>query len=237
MPHRLIYVARGSCLKDIARTMTSHPFLDYVAPINCTKCPRLSAYLKQSNTDNPDWHNAPVPSFGSIDSSILILGLAPGLRGANRTGRPFTGDFAGDLLYQTLLAHQFASGEYHPNGQDTLTLNNVRIANAVRCVPPLNKPIGSEINNCRPFLSTEIERMHNLKVVLCLGRIAHDTLIRHFQLPAKSYAFSHCKEHRLNNRLFLLNSYHCSRYNINTSRLTQHMFDNVFIKLKQIIKT
>ena len=118
------------------------PKLDYVAPVSCSNCPRLAAFLDKSRQDNPDWHNAPVPSFGSINAEILILGLAPGLRGANRTGRPFTGDFAGDTLYQTLISHGFASGNYDPNGNDTLSLINVRIANAVRCVPPQNKPIG-----------------------------------------------------------------------------------------------
>ena len=212
------------------------PKLDYVAPVSCSNCPRLAAFLDKSRQDNPDWHNAPVPSFGSINAEILILGLAPGLRGANRTGRPFTGDFAGDTLYQTLISHGFASGNYDPNGNDTLSLINVRIANAVRCVPPQNKPIGLEINNCRPFLSTELERMHQLKVILCLGRIAHDTLIRHFKLSAKDHLFSHCKSHKIELDLSLLNSYHCSRYNVNTGRLTQHMFDDVFIKLMRLIK-
>ena len=212
------------------------PKLDYVAPVSCSNCPRLVAFLDKSRQDNPDWHNAPVPSFGSINAEILILGLAPGLRGANRTGRPFTGDFAGDTLYQTLISHGFASGNYDSNGNDTLSLINVRIANAVRCVPPQNKPIGLEINNCRPFLSTELERMHQLKVILCLGRIAHDTLIRHFKLPAKDHHFSHCKSHKIKPDLSLLNSYHCSRYNVNTGRLTQHMFDDVFIKLTHLIK-
>ena len=126
--------------------------LDYVAPVFCNKCPRLLSFLDKSRQDNPNWHNAPVPSFGNINAEILVLGLAPGLKGANRTGRPFTGDFAGDTLYQTLISHGLASGIYDPNRNDNLSLINVRIANAVRCVPPQNKPISSEINNCRPFL-------------------------------------------------------------------------------------
>ena len=209
--------------------------LDYVAPIFCNKCPRLLSFLDKSRQDNPNWHNAPVPSFGNINAEILVLGLAPGLKGANRTGRPFTGDFAGDTLYQTLISHGLASGIYDPNRNDNLSLINVRIANAVRCVPPQNKPISSEINNCRPFLSTELERMRQLKVILCLGRIAHDTIIRHFKLSAKKHLFSHCKSHKITPDLSLLNSYHCSRYNVNTGRLTQEMFDDVFIKLKQLI--
>jgi len=210
--------------------------LDYIAPISCNKCPRLKALLEKSRQDNPNWYNAPVPSFGTIDAEILVLGLAPGLRGANRTGRPFTGDFAGHTLYKTLSSYGFASGIYDPNGADTLSLINIRISNAVRCVPPKNKPISSEINNCRAFLSTELKRMRRLKVILCLGRIAHDTLIRHFKLPPKNYLFDHCKSHLIKPDLLLLNSYHCSRYNMNTGRLTQEMFEDVFIKLKRLIR-
>ena len=210
--------------------------LDQIAPLSCNKCRRLVTYLNETKKKQPSWFNAPVPSFGSINSEILILGLAPGSRGANRTGRPFTGDFAGEILYQTLWVHGFANELYSANGNDKLVLNNIRITNAVRCVPPKNKPIGSEINNCRSFLSLEIDSMSKLRVILCLGRIAHDTLIRHFQLPSKSHGFAHCKEHIIKPILSLLNSYHCSRYNINTGRLTNEMFNNVFIKLKQIIK-
>ena len=209
--------------------------IDQVAPLSCQKCSRLTKYLGRSKQENPNWFNAPVPSFGSINAQILILGLAPGLRGANRTGRPFTGDFAGEVLYHTLLSHGLASGFYEKNGNDTLNLKNVRIANAVRCVPPKNKPISSEIHNCRTFLSTEVNRMLNLKVILCLGRVAHDTLIKHFDLAAKNYNFAHGKQHSITTNLKLLNSYHCSRYNINTKRLTRNMFDNIFIKLKEMI--
>ena len=209
--------------------------IDQVTPLSCERCPRLVDFLTESNKKNPEWFNGPVPSFGSIDAEILIIGLAPGLRGANRTGRPFTGDFAGKILYKTLLSHDFASNSYDQNGNDNLALKNVRITNAVRCVPPNNKPIGSEINNCRPFLSTELYFMSNLKVILSLGRIAHDTLIRHFKLSAKQYIFAHCKQHSINSNLKLLNSYHCSRYNINTNKLTKDMFDDVFINLKEMI--
>ncbi len=215
--------------------MDKNPQIEYVAPISCEKCPRLVEYLRQSKKENPGWFNGPVPSFGSINAEVLILGLAPGLRGANRTGRPFTGDFAGEVLYKTLLSHGFASEFYEKNGNDNLTLENVRITNAVRCVPPNNKPIGSEINNCRLFLAKELIRMSNLKVILCLGRIAHDTLIKHFNLSAKNYIFAHCKQHSIETDLKLLNSYHCSRYNINTNRLTREMFDDVFINLKNMI--
>ena len=215
--------------------MYFNPQLDYIAPVNCKACPRLASFLDKSRKNNPHWHNGPVPSFGSVDAEILILGLAPGLKGANRTGRPFTGDFAGITLYNTLMSHGFASGNYDANCSDNLVLKNIRISNAVRCVPPQNKPIGSEINNCRPFLSSELERMQKLKVILSLGRIAHDTLIRHFKLSAKNFLFKHCKSHLIKTDLILLNSYHCSRYNINTGRLTQKMFDDVIIKLSQLI--
>ena len=215
--------------------MDTNPQIEHVAPISCDKCPRLVEYLCESKKENPEWFNGPVPSFGSIDAEVLIIGLAPGLRGANRTGRPFTGDFAGEVLYQTLLSHGFASKFYEKNGNDKLTLKNVRITNAVRCVPPGNKPIGIEINNCRVFLSKEINRMSNLKVILCLGRIAHNTLVRHFKLPAKNYIFEHCKQHLIKSNLKLLNSYHCSRYNVNTNRLTEVMFNDVFVSLKEMI--
>ena len=216
--------------------MDINPQIEHVAPISCERCPRLVKYLGISKKENPEWYNGPVPSFGSINAEVLILGLAPGLRGANRTGRPFTGDFAGEVLYQALLSHGFASEFYEKNGKDNLTLKNVRITNAVRCVPPKNKPIGSEINNCRLFLSNELNRMSNLKVIFCLGRIAHDTIIKHFKLSAKSYIFAHCKRHSIEKGLMLLNSYHCSRYNINTNRLTLDMFDDVFINLKKMIE-
>ena len=209
--------------------------LDPVAPPDCRACPRLADYIDQQRIRWPDWHNGPVPSFGPITAEMLILGLAPGLRGANATGRPFTGDHAGRTLYQTLLKWGWASGHYDEKGADDLNLRNLRIANAVRCVPPQNKPTGAEINQCRPFLSAELARMKNLRLVLALGRIAHETLLRHFGWRLAAYPFGHNRCHHLPDGLLLLDSYHCSRYNTQTGRLTQASFDAVFQQAADIL--
>ncbi len=197
-------------------------------PHDCAQCPRLVEYRKQNRAAWPDWHNAPVPSFGSLDAQILIVGLAPGVKGANRTGRPFTGDYAGDLLYQTLLRFGFADGAYGRQPDDGLVLVDCRIANAVRCVPPENKPIGSEIASCRPFLVAEIAAMKRLRVVVALGGIAHNTILTTLGERRASFAFAHGAMHTLSNGLVLADSYHCSRYNTNTGRLTEAMFEDVF---------
>jgi len=198
--------------------------LDYVAPKNCTKCARLAQFIASQKQPHPHWHNAPVPSFGPIDAEVLVVGLAPGLKGANATGRPFTGDFAGNVLYQALASHNYCSGQFSPDGNDNLMLHNIRIINAVRCVPPQNKPTASEIANCRGYLIAELKRMKHLKLVFALGRIAHDTCLTHFGLQKSKYPFSHGSTHQLPNGLWLLSSYHCSRYNIQTNRLTQKQF-------------
>ena len=202
--------------------------LGFVAPESCRKCARLATFIDSHRVAHPDWHNGPVPSFGPIEASILILGLAPGLRGANATGRPFTGDYAGDLLYQTLLKFGFATGTYDKRPDDGLELQNCRIANGVRCLPPENKPIGSEVNNCRPFLVAEIAAMKNLKVILALGGIAHNTLLSTLGERRADFKFAHCAFHALGGGLTLADSYHCSRYNTNTGRLTEEMFEDVF---------
>jgi uracil-DNA glycosylase family 4 len=173
-----------------------------------------------------------VPSFGPVTASILILGLAPGLRGANATGRPFTGDFAGKILYDALIKTGLASGTYQATANDGLRLNNVRISNAVRCVPPQNKPNAAEIATCRPYLSTELAQMKELKIILALGRIAHETILRHFHLRLNDFPFRHNYVQRLPNGLSLLSSYHCSRYNVQTNRLTLAMFDEVLTHLR-----
>lgn len=209
--------------------------LDPVAPPDCRACPRLADYIDQQRARWPDWHNGPVPSFGPITAEMLILGLAPGLRGANATGRPFTGDHAGRTLYQALLKWGWARGHYDEKGADDLSLQNLRIANAVRCVPPQNKPTGPEINQCRPFLSAELARMQNLRLVLALGRIAHETLLRHFGWRLADYPFGHNRWHRLPDGLLLLDSYHCSRYNTQTGRLTEAGFDAVFQQAGQLL--
>lgn len=204
---------------------------------DCPRCPRLGAFRGRARATDPLWHNAPVPNFGSLDARLLIVGLAPGFRGANRTGRPFTGDFAGDLLYQTLLVHGFAQGAYLGHAQDGLRLERSMITNAVRCVPPANKPTPAEINACRPFLSATIESLADLVAIVALGRVAHDSVLRAFCLKLSAFPFTHGGEHVLpasgTRTLVLFDSYHCSRYNTNTGVLTAEMFHAVFAKVRQ----
>jgi uracil-DNA glycosylase family 4 len=202
---------------------------------DCGLCPRLVAYREENSTTWPDWHNAPVPSFGPINARLLIVGLAPGVKGANRTGRPFTGDYAGDLLYQTLGKFSFANGKYDRRPDDGLVLDDCRIANGVRCVPPENKPVGAEINACRPFLVAEIAAMENLEVILALGGIAHNTVLSTLGERRASYKFAHCVMHKLSNGLILADSYHCSRYNTNTGRLNAEMFEDVFRMIRETL--
>ena len=204
-------------------------------PLDCDLCPRLVAYREANAVTWPDWYNAPVRSFGPLDAQLLIVGLAPGVKGANRTGRPFTGDYAGDLLYQTLGRFGFATGTYDKHPDDGVTLTDCRIANGVRCVPPENKPVGAEINACRPFLVAEIEAMKNLKVILALGGISHNTTLSTLGERRASYKFAHCGMHDLTNGLKLANSYHCSRYNTNTRRLTEEMFEDVFRMIRSTL--
>ena len=204
-------------------------------PIDCGLCPRLVQFRGKNNAERPDWHNAPVPSFGPMSARLLIVGLAPGLRGANRTGRPFTGDYAGDLLYQTLGKFGFAEGIYDKRPDDRLALNDCRIANAVRCLPPENKPIGAEVNNCRPFLIAEIDAMDQLQVILALGGIAHNSLLSTLGERRADFKFAHCAIHCLSGGILIADSYHCSRYNTNTGRLTEEMFEDVFRSIRKII--
>lgn len=195
----------------------------------CALCPRLAAYRAELRRDKPDWHNAPVPSFGPLDARLLIVGLAPGAGGANRTGRPFTGDWAGELLYPTLLEHGFAHGEYAARADDALRLADARITNAVRCVPPQNKPTGLEVRTCRGFLRDEIAAMPRLRVILALGRVAHDSACAALGLRAP---FAHGARHEVRPGLALRDSYHCSRYNTNTGVLTPAMFDAVVAQIR-----
>jgi uracil-DNA glycosylase family 4 len=180
----------------------------------------------------PGWFNAPVPSFGSADAELLIVGLAPGAQGANRTGRPFTGDYAGDLLYDTLKRFGFAHGDYAARPDDGLTLDNCRITNAVRCVPPGNKPVPLEIATCRQFLSCTIGEMRNLRAIVALGRIAHESVLAALDIRKSAAAFGHAASHVANDRLRLFDSYHCSRLNTNTGVLTPEMFRNVFAAVR-----
>ena len=195
---------------------------------DCPRCPRLVAFRAANRDAEPGWHNAPVPSFGDLDGTLLVVGLAPGLRGANRTGRPFTGDYAGNLLYDTLARFGFARGRYEARPDDGFELVGCRITNAVRCVPPENKPTPAETAACRPFLTTEIGRMRHLRVILALGAVAHaSTVVALGERPMK-HPFRHGALHRMGRGLLLADSYHCSRLNTNTGRLTAPMFVQVF---------
>ena len=202
---------------------------------DCRLCPRLVAFRAANRAANPQWHNAPVASFGGLDARLLIVGLAPGLKGANRTARPFTGDYAGDLLFDTLCNTGFASCGYDKRADDGLVLEDCRITNAVRCVPPQNKPLGAEIAACRPFLASEIAAMANLRVILALGGIAHQATLRTLGHQLSAYKFAHRARHDLSDRLILIDSYHCSRLNTNTGRLTAAMFHAVFEDIRELL--
>ena len=198
---------------------------------NCPLCPRLAEFRAQTRAREPDWFNAPVDSFGDPSARVLIVGLAPGMQGANRTGRPFTGDYAGDLLYATLLEYGFASGVYQARPDDGLKLVDCRISNAVRCVPPQNKPLPVEINTCRQFLSATIAAMPKLRAIVLLGRIAHESTLKAVGLRSAAAPFAHSAVH-MAGTIKLYDSYHCSRYNTNTGVLTPKMFRSVFAKLR-----
>jgi len=198
---------------------------------DCPLCPRLVAFREANRAREPLWHNAPVPPFGDITARLLIVGLAPGMQGANRTGRPFTGDYAGDLLYATLLEYGFAKGTYQARPDDGLKLVDCRIANAVHCVPPQNKPLPVEINTCRQFLVANLETMPKLRAIVALGRIAHDTVLKPLKLKASQAPFGHGAVHQAG-AFKLYDSYHCSRYNTNTGVLTTDMFRSVFAKIR-----
>jgi uracil-DNA glycosylase family 4 len=198
---------------------------------DCPRCPRLVAFRRKWRKDQPAWFNAPVPSFGPVDARLLIVGLAPGLQGANRTGRPFTGDYAGVLLYETLLHYKFARGEYAARPDDGLALIDCRITNAVRCVPPENKPTPAEIATCRHFLTATMPEMPKLRAVLALGRIAHDSVLTALSVKKSAAPFKHAGRHALD-RMTLFSSYHCSRYNTNTGVLTPEMFRDVFAAVR-----
>lgn len=204
---------------------------------DCPLCPRLAAFRAENRRKRPDWENAPVPSFGDRAGRALIVGLAPGLQGANRTGRPFTGDWAGDLLYETLIDFGFARGVYDERPDDGLTLVDCLVTNAVRCVPPGNKPTPAEMTTCRPFLAATIASMPRLSEVVVLGRVAHESALRALALKPSAAPFAHGAVTRLapagRGPLTLHASYHCSRYNTNTGVLTREMFRAVFARLRE----
>ncbi|MGA7389274.1 MAG: uracil-DNA glycosylase [Pseudolabrys sp.] len=201
---------------------------------DCLRCPRLAAFRKTWRAKEPTWFNAPVPSFGPIDARLLIVGLAPGLQGANRTGRPFTGDYAGVLLYDTLVKFGFARGDYGAHPDDGLELVDCRITNAVRCVPPENKPTPEEIKNCRDFLVPTVDEMKKLQAIVALGRIAHESIVRALRGKLSDVAFGHGRTHQLG-PIALFCSYHCSRYNTNTRVLTPEMFHRVFATVRRYL--
>ena len=206
---------------------------------DCPLCPRLAEFRTDNRAKFPEFHNAPVDSFGPVSAPVLVVGLAPGLRGANRTARPFTGDFAGDLLYATLTKFGLATGQYHQRPDDGLTLTRCRITNAVRCVPPENKPIGQEIKACRPYLAGELAAMPKLRVVVALGGVAHRAILAALGMKQSALKFGHGAVHPLppgpeGGRL-LADSYHCSRYNTNTGKLTTEMFEAVFAEVARRI--
>jgi uracil-DNA glycosylase family 4 len=205
-------------------------------PHDCPLCPRLVAFRQENREKFPDWFNGPVPNWGDARPRLLIVGLAPGLRGANRTGRPFTGDYAGDLLYATLLKVGLASGDYAADPGDGLKLNGVMIANGVRCVPPQNKPTGLEIVTCRQFLTATIQLHTETVAYLALGRIAHDQLLSTLGERRAKFPFGHGAEHKLSDGRTLFDSYHCSRYNTNTGVLTPAMFESVLGRVAALVQ-
>jgi len=202
------------------------------APRDCPLCPRLVTFRAANAAGEPSWFNGAVPSFGDSRARLIVLGLAPGLRGANRTGRPFTGDYAGDLLYETLLDFGFARGHYAASPDDTLELADCLITNAVRCVPPENKPVGAEIATCRTFLVPTIARFPNLRAVLALGSIAHQSTVRALGGRVAAYPFKHGGQ-LMAGGITLFSSYHCSRLNTNTGVLTPQMFRDVFARVRE----
>ena len=201
----------------------------------CRRCSRLAAFLDQVKSEYPDYYCKPVPPFGASDPALLVVGLAPGMHGANATGRPFTGDHAGILLYQTLYKYGFASGPVSISVDDGLRLIDCRITNAVKCLPPQNKPVGAEINLCRDYLSAELDAMAPGGVVLALGSIAHKSVVAGFGSPQKAAVFGHAAEHAMPRNITLIDSYHCSRYNTQTRRLTTAMFERVFARARDLV--
>jgi uracil-DNA glycosylase family 4 len=200
-------------------------------PRDCPFCPRLAAFREAQRRNHPEWFNGPVPPFGDEQAELLIVGLAPGLKGANRTGRPFTGDYAGGLLYDTLRKFGFAEGDYAARPDDGLALRRARVTNAVRCVPPQNRPELGEIATCRQFLAAEIAAMPRLRAILALGAIAHHTVVAVLGFRRGLFPFAHGRMHLLPTGLVLADSYHCSRLNTNTGKLTVAMFESVFATL------
>lgn len=201
---------------------------------DCRACPRLASFLDEVSDRYPDYYCRPVPPFGAKDARFLVVGLAPGMHGANRTGRPFTGDHAGILLYQMLHRHGFSTQDSSVSADDELRLRDARITNAVKCLPPGNKPVGAEINTCNAFLAEELGTLPPGSVVMALGGIAHRAIVKAMGLRQADYKFAHAARHDLG-AFTMLDSYHCSRYNTNTGRLTGDMFDAVFAEARNLL--
>lgn len=206
------------------------PLADAEPLPGCARCPRLAQFREEVRTEHPDWWNAPVPAFGDPAAWLAVVGLAPGKHGAHRTGRPFTGDYAGDLLFATLARHGLSEGTYAASVDDGLRLRGVVILNAVRCLPPENKPTPAEIRTCRPFLEAQLARLAQVRVVVALGQIAHQSTVKALGGRLPKARFAHLAEHAMPGGQTLIDSYHCSRYNQNTGRLTPEMFDAVFAR-------
>jgi uracil-DNA glycosylase family 4 len=212
--------------------VTAQPFEE--PPLDCPRCPRLAAFRHELQGKYPDWNNAPVRSFGGLDAGLLIVGLAPGMKGANRTGRPFTGDYAGYLLYDTLKKYGFARGAFSPDGDEDLKLVDCRISSAVKCLPPDNKPEPAEVNRCNHYLAADLAQS-GAKVILALGTVAHGATLMALGRKKAAFKFVHGAAHPLVEGLSLLDSYHCSRYNTNTGRLTAEMFEAVFARARALV--
>jgi uracil-DNA glycosylase family 4 len=210
------------------------PVPEVEPPRDCPLCPRLVAFREELRAEHPDWWNAPVPNFGDPEAWLAIVGLAPGKHGANRTGRPFTGDHAGVLLFETLLKHGLAEGVYEERVDDSLRLKGVAIVNSVKCLPPQNKPTPQEIATCRSYYTLALAALPRVKVMVALGQIAHGSAVRTAGGKLSDYGFGHLAEHRLPDGRILIDSYHCSRYNQNTGRLTAPMFEAVFARALEL---
>jgi uracil-DNA glycosylase family 4 len=227
---RRVILGRAQSLKRSTPTFHMPDF-----DSNCTRCPRLAGFLKDVKQKHPSYYAKPVPPFGDPEARLLIVGLAPGMHGANATGRPFTGDYAGILLYQTLHKFGFASAPESTSLDDGLQLINCRITNAVKCLPPENKPVGEEINTCNEYLAGELHSMGGASLVLALGTIAHKAVLRGLGLKQSQFKFAHGAVHKPNDKLTLIDSYHCSRYNTQTRRLTPAMFESVFQQASDLL--
>jgi uracil-DNA glycosylase family 4 len=210
------------------------PLPDTEPPLDCPRCPRLDALREELRVEYPDWWNAPVPAFGDPDGWLGIIGLAPGKHGANRTGRPFTGDFAGDLMFATLAKFGFTKGNYESRADDGLQLRGAIIVNSVKCLPPENKPTPEEARTCRPFAEAQVDALPNARIFIALGQIAHQSAVKILGGKLPKCRFAHLAEHRMPDGRVLIDSYHCSRYNQNTGRLTAEMFEAVFARALEL---